>query len=498
MVKSKKKNTKAMLNRMVAKEARILNKAIGIVKAKTSHAKKAKLNQQYLANGLESLVDSLGYNYTAPQINRTGTLELNLRRQPLTFDRPTLNYLYQEYGIIRAAIDMPVDDALRGGVTVKTDELSPEDIQELTDSLDRDGIYETIKTTMKWTELFGGAGIVVNNGQDPATRLDLKSMTEDSPLAFYDADRWELGMPNKSQKPDGTDETITNYYFYYTHKIHRSRVLGLRGDTAPSLTRRMLMGWGLSKVEKMVRDLNQFIKAQDVIFELLDEAKIDVYKIEGYKSGLATPEGEARIVQAIGLTNSTKNFLNSLVLDKDDEYIQKQLSFAGLGDMLREIKIGIAATLRMPADKLFGKSATGFASGEDTMENYNAMIESDIRARLRPVIREVIGICCIKLFGFIPNFSFEFQSLRMMSQNDEAELKTKKQLMILNNYDRGALTMKEMMEAQRVEGLLSIEKTAAEQGLTEDFPKPPVQKVTQTIKADDNPAEQDNGKSDEE
>ncbi|MCK4793515.1 MAG: DUF1073 domain-containing protein [Desulfobacteraceae bacterium] len=467
-------------NSMTPTEAKTLRNAAKIIKERTS-----KKKGRILVSGLESFVTDLGYSANTPQINKTDTLALNVRRQPLTFDRPTLNYIYQEHGIIRTAIDQPVDDALRGGVIIKSDELNPDDIKKMDEFMEKEGTYETIKTTMKWCELFGGAGIIINNGQDPSTRLDLSSMTEDSPLAMYDADRWELGMPNRDNKPDQSQASIMSHYFYYTQRIHRSRVLALKGDTAPSLTRRMLMGWGLSKCEKMVRDLNKYIKANDVIFELLDEAKIDIYKFEGYKAALLKPEGQAKMAQAVGLTNSTKNYLNALILDKEDDYMQKQLTFSGLAEMLKEIRIGIAATLRMPMDKLFGLSASGFNSGDADIENYNSMIESDIRARLRPVIRSVLEVIFVKLFGFIPSFTFDFQSLRIMSQMDEEAVKTSKANRILVNYERGLTTAKETMEAQRAENLLPIEKTATERGLTDDFPVPPIEKVTQTIKAEE-------------
>ena len=424
-----------------------------------------------MVSGLEGLVTDLGA--LSPQINKTDTLSVNLRYAPLTFERPTLSYLYVENGLIRTAIDQPVDDAVRGGVDIESDELAPEEIKQIINYLEEQNVWEQIKTAMKWGRLFGGAGLIINNGQDPSTRLDLKSMNEERPLSFEDADRWELSMPNKNAEK-GLQELMYptgDLFFYYTKPIHRSRVLTVIGDRAPSLINRMFMGWGVSEVEKMVRDINQYIKAQDMIFELLDEAKMDVYRLEGYKSSLARPGGQQKMAQAVGLTNSLKNYLNALILDKNDEYEQKQLTFSGLAEMLKEIRIGIAATLRMPITKLFGVSASGFNSGEDDIENYNAMIESDIRSRMRPLISAVIDVVCIKLFGYHPDLSFKYKSLRIMKQDEEADLKTKKQTMILNLYDRRLMDSKEAMQAQRADGLLTIEKTAAEQGLLDEHPE---------------------------
>jgi phage-related protein (TIGR01555 family) len=452
-------------NKLSLKESRALAVAAKIVREKA----RGKGNRT-LVSGLEGLVTDLGA--FAPTINQTETLEFNLRYAPLTFERQTLSYLYMENGLIRTAIDQPVDDALRGGVDIESPELDVDDIKALTNYLEENGVWEQVKTTMKWGRLFGGAGLIVNNGQDPSTRLDLKSMDENSPLAFEDADRWELSMPNKNQEKQLQELMYPSgdLFFYYAKPIHRTRVISVVGDRAPSLINRLFMGWGVSEVEKMVRDINQYIKAQDVIFELLDEAKMDVYRLEGYKSSLIRPGGQEKMARAVGLTNSLKSYLNALILDKNDEYDQKQLTFSGLAEMLKEIRIGIAATLRMPVEKLFGESAAGFSSGEDSIENYNAMIESDIRSRLRPLISTVIDVASVKLFGYQPDTSFKYKSLRIMKQNEEQDLKGKKQGVVLANYDRQLMTAKECMDAQRSEGLLTIEKTAAEQGLTEDYP----------------------------
>jgi phage-related protein (TIGR01555 family) len=467
------------------------------IKAMAVAAKMMKGTQEskFLASGLTDLVANITGGVQAPTINQISTLQANLRRSPLTFDRMTLSYLYMENGIIRTAIDQPVDDAVRGGVEFKsTGQVGVDEIKAVDDYFIEKGVWTAIKTTMKWGRLFGGAGLVINNGQDPSTELDLDTMNDKSPLKFLDADRWELAMPNDEERPETQGILNTTQFYYYTMKLHRSRVITVTGDTAPSLIRRMLMGWGLSEVEKMVRDLNQYIKSQDLIFDLLDEAKVDVFKVFGYHSSLKTPGGQKRMEAGITLSNKMKNYINALIMDKDDDFDQKQITFSGLAEMLQQIRIGIASTLRMPVTKLFGLSAAGFNSGEDDIENYNAMIESDIRSRMRPMIQRALDVVSAKLFGSVMDLTFDYKSLRIMSQNDEEDMKVKKQTRVLNNYDRGLLNAKQCMESQRKENLLSIEKTDAEQGLTEDFPMRPVDRVTQTIKTgEENPAEAEAG-----
>jgi uncharacterized protein len=455
----------------VQAQLKTLTNAIGIIR-KNSNV--SEYQGELMTNGLTSLAAQMALtagNHNAPQLNRTDTLQLNLRWEPLTFQRATLTGMYHEYGIIRTAIDQPIDDALRGGLDISSGELGTDDLKKLEEFIEDHGIYEICKTAMKWADLFGGGAVMIETDQHPATKLDLASLSQDSDLSFCDADRWELQMPNETNRPDQQGIVTGDFFYYYGIKVHRSRALTLVGETASSLTRRALAGWGLSKCEKMVRDLNQYIKALNVIFELLDEAKIDVYRLQNYHTQLIKASGEENLRKSLGFTNQMKSHLNALILDKNDEYDQKQLTFSGLAEMMKEIRIGIASTLRMPVTKLFGISASGFNSGEDDIENYNAMIESDIRSRMHPVIKMVLDLCCIKLFGYSPEISFKFKSLRIMSQNDEADMKGKKQLLILNNFDRRIITGKEAMEQQRAEGLITAEKTAIESGVMPDFQK---------------------------
>ena len=88
---------------------------------------------------------------------------------------------------------------------------------------------------------------------------------------------------------------------------------------------------------------------------------------------------ELRHLTKITLSNMLKSYLNALVMDKEDEYHQKQLSFSGLSEILQECRLDVAAALRMPVTKIFGMATAGMTSGDDDLENYNTMIIRDIR-----------------------------------------------------------------------------------------------------------------------
>lgn len=384
---------------------------------------------------------------------------------PITLNRILLSYAYMTFGIIQTFIDQPVEDALRGGVEIESDELEEDDLKLLQDVLVELKDYEAIKLTMKWAKLFGGSGLIINTDQDPTTELDMDAISEKSPLSFIDADRWELTLNYY------LEENIPCPYNYYGQPVHRSRVLKVMGKDAPSFIRRRLQGWGMSELERTLRGMNSYSKNQEVIYELLDEAKQDIWMIENLNSKLATSQGQTLIQQRLELANRMKNYSNAIVMDKMDTYDQKQLSFAGLGEMQNQNRITISGDVRMPQTRLFGQSTTGFDSGESDLEVYDALIESEVRAKLRHPMSVVIRLRCKQLFGFIPeHLDIKFRPLRTLSAEQEENIKDKKFNRASALFSQGILTGKEYAEVLKKEEILTM-KTEVGSGSRE--PEPP-------------------------
>ena len=378
---------------------------------------------------------------------------------PVTLNRVLLSYAYMTHGVIQTAIDQPVEDAFRGGVKFICDELDEEDKRHLHTIMEECGDFQAVKDAMKWAKLYGGAGVIANTDQDPSSPLDIKRVNERSPLAFLAADRWELILQafDKPELP----------YNYYGANIHKSRVARVLGKEAPSFIRKRLQGWGMSELERTLRQINMYTKNEDAIFELLDEAKIDVWKINGFNSSMLSSLAAGQTNKRLQIATMTKNYHNAITLDSEDEYEQKQISFSGLAEMMKEIRVGIAASVRMPMTKLFGLSAAGFSSGEDDIENYNAIVESETRAKAKEVLRFVVPIRCKQVFGFVPeNIDFEFKPLRVLGADQEETVKRQKFDRAVALYDKGMLTPAELMGHLKAENVFT-DQTEVGDGLRE-------------------------------
>ena len=243
---------------------------------------------------------------------------------------------------------------------------------------------------------------------------------------------------------------------YYGRRIDPTRVIRVVGEEAPSLARRRLQGWGMSVIECVLRELNTYLKYQNATFDLIDQVKIDVYKLKDFNSKVLSKWAQGKVVKRITMANQMKNFANAIMLDSEDEYEQKQLSLAGLADTIEQIRVGIAAAVRMPLTKLFGLSATGFSSGEDDRENYNTIVEHE-RERARDVLDEVLPLVCRHLFGFEPKMEYDFKPLKLLNAVDEENTKNSKFNRHSTLYSQGFYTDEEYARALKEDKIVLMD-----------------------------------------
>lgn len=425
-----------------------------------------KKPEEILNNGLASAL--LGTNpFGLPtsigtQLNQVDTIFKNNRWYLISNMRQVLSEIYVEHGIIQTVVNVPVDDALRGGVLIKSKQLEPEQIEELCADMEEQNDLQVVAHTNYWNRLFGGAGTMVITDQDPKTPLDIESIREGEPLEFRDVDMWELfwTKQNTADYAAAIDQNDFNveFYDYYGKKVHHSRVFKLKGLKAPSFIRPRLRGWGISVVECLVNCLNQYLKSNNLIFEVLDEFKVDVYKIKNLSNTLLSANGETQIQRRVQLANQQKNYQNAITMDGEDDFIQKELSFAGIAETMQGIRMQIASDLRMPLTKVFGISAAGFSSGEDDIENYNSMIESSIRQPAKFHILKIVKLRCQQKYGFIPDdLSISFKPLRILSAEQEENVKTQKFNRLLAARQASEITLSEFRDGCNSDSLLPIQ-----------------------------------------
>jgi phage-related protein (TIGR01555 family) len=434
--------------------------------------------------GLQGLLNGVfaGSPWQTQTIAQPYTLANANAYVPLSLNLILLSYSYMTQGLIQTVVTQPVDDAFAGGPKIKSSELDEEDLETLHRVMKRSqplvlgrklmrtvagwvnynacanlqrSDWSAVKHAIYWGRLYGGAGLVINTDQDFRSELEVDKIRPDSPLVFIPADRWELVLSNINIY-DPRSPVPFNYYGF---PLHTSRVMKFVWNDAPAYIRLRLQGWGMSEVERCIRSINSFLKFENLIFELLDEAKIDVYKIQNFNSQLASPAGTDNVRRRVLLSNQMKSYQNALVMDKNDDYSQKTLGsiFAGLSDAWEQLRLNLCSDLKIPRNKLFGESAGGFSSGEDSLENYNSIVRN-VREAAEPLVLEVAALRCQQQFGFVPeDIEVEWPSLRVMKQTDEEMVNTSKQKRTTDLYSLGLYDGREASEVLKKDGLLGTE-----------------------------------------
>lgn len=430
-------------------------------------------------NGLSSFVNSLtgfnggweggAINWRGVQASQVDTLAKNNRNYFISNFRYLLSESYVEHGLIQTMIDLPVDDAFRTEIDFKTSELTKDEQLKIKEFMEEKDFIEKFKYSVKWARLFGGGALIIMTGEDDlSVPLDLSKL-KGMPVEFVPVDLWELYYGDF----DVNDQQLEYYrdvelrkllyrpeiYNYYDIRIHKSRVFRLEGKEAPSFVRPRLRGWGFSILETLVRGFNQYLKGVDSTFEMLDEVKVDVYSINNLATSMMSKNGESNVRRRIMLANQLKSYLNALVLDKNDSYESKghSSSFSGLAEVMKEIRYQIASDLRMPLSKLFGIGSSGFSSGEDDIKNYNTMVETEIRSKVKNNLRHLYKLMAMFVLGKeIHSVDVVFGSLDYETPKDLTIRKNSEYQRAIISYNKGFINVKEVKEIINKNAMLPI------------------------------------------
>lgn len=400
--------------------------------------------KQIVNNGLES---AMGLNEVNEQMSPI-QIWYNATNYLLSLNYIPLANTYKSNGFAKTAVDLPVSDCFRdGGFELDSATLDAEELKKLQEYIEEHDV-DIIKQCLRWGRLYGGGVIICSTEQKPDTPFNPETI-HNKPVEFWACDRWQclplaqsLYLADQFMLQDNMLGAKGNNII-----LDKSRVMTFTGEVQPYYIRNQLQGWGASIFESIIPQLSQYIKANSVILELLDEAKIDILKIFDLSNLLQSPDGERLVKKRAEIFAKQKSYKNMGVMDSQDDYIQKTMTFSGLNEMLEKIFLLICSSLRIPYSKIFGKGANGFSSGEDDLENYNAMIMSELRVPAQPIIKWIANIRSCQLFGKkIDDLTIKWKPLRVMTEKEKQEIETSKINAYMQLLQNGIITPKQVAE----------------------------------------------------
>lgn len=204
-------------------------------------------------------------------------------------------------------------------------------------------------------------------------------------------------------------------------RVHPSRVIRFIGNPLRNF---QWDGWGESLWVELRDAVNKADQIAAGIASLVDEAKLDIVHIKGMMANLASAEYEGLLLKRWTSVMALKSTVNALMLDGDDTYEQKSLTFQGLTDIQNNALVIMAGRADIPATRLLGRSPAGMnATGESDLRNYYDRIRSGQQTDLGPTIKPMDDALVASALGSLPpDISYEWSPLYQMSEKEAAEV----------------------------------------------------------------------------
>lgn len=350
----------------------------------------------------------------------------------VTLDKAQLTLAYRSDWIARKIVDIPAKDALRAGRDWQAKSV---DIGLIEETEKRLGFQRKALKTYQRARLYGGAGLVIGvAGQEGEEPLDPADVQKDGLTSLYPATMDELTVSTYNLDPASDRFGEPEYYTFNPLKsgsagmrLHASRVVRMVGTEMLEDTGD-LKGWGDSVLQSVADAIKAAGVSQQAVSSLLQEAKIDVVRVKNLHTSLATKEYSDLMIKRYALAGQLKSLTNTLLLDADEEWDQKQVNFATLPDIMDRFLQAASGAADIPATRMLGQSPAGMsATGESDLENYYGRIGADQELVLRPAF-SILDECIIRsALGDRPeDVHYTWSPLWTMSEKDQAEIAHKK------------------------------------------------------------------------
>ena len=339
----------------------------------------------------------------------------------LTDDLQQLEALWLDNWIANKVCIKRSEDMVRNWREIYSNNLDSKQLDAFTKLERRLKLRETLTKALQWSSLYGSVGLLVVT--------DATNIT--SPLRPTERLKRLIILPKWKISPSGQrdDDVLSSNFGRYSEYsivggtqsvlVHHSRLLIVNANDAPLSDNDI---WGVSDLEKIIEVLKRFDSASVNVGDLIFESKIDIFKIAGLSDKISAGL-ENEVANVISAVQSIKSATNSLLLDVENEYDRKELTFTGLKDLLTEFRNAVAGAADMPVTILFGQSVSGLASGDEDIQNYHESIHRLQEARLRPILEVIDLLICNELFGGQPDdWWFEFVPLTTVGQEQQINM----------------------------------------------------------------------------
>lgn len=371
-------------------------------------------------------------------VTKMGQMTANRDYSPLKVTNTQLLNAYNNGWIAKRYIKKTIGDMLKMGREIDWDEI---DEARKTDFYAANKRFETdgvIKDLLFNALLYGEAAIlaVTDAGEETYQTPLNPSETIKQFIVFGKGEFKAVSTEHKFNRP-----TIYNVKGV---KTHISRLCIVQGG---------IKSYGVKQRESIsdIATALDVIKMFDTITlsvsDLIEECKIDIYKMHGYNEQIAMGN-EGEILKRLRLINEAKSYTNAIAMDMEDDYLTKENNLTGIAELWSKSCIVVAGALNRPISILFGEGAGGFSSGEEDNRAYYETINELQNTLLRSVYD------FIDPFLLGENLEYDFYSIDSLNDKEKAEILNVKSTALGNLLDKGVITEAIILKELKDDGLI--------------------------------------------
>jgi len=358
-------------------------------------------------------------------------------------------------------------------------------------AMTRLGIWHSLLEAIKWGRLYGGAvAMIVIDGQDPSTPLNVSTVGRGQFRGLRVFDRWQLQPSLQNIVVDGMDFGLPMFYDVISDvttgqvsnvRIHHTRVIRQIGVQLPAYQAITEQMWGESVVERMYDRLMAFDTATSGAANLIQKAHLRTVQIDKLREVLAAGgKAEENLLQMFHHMRMLQTNEGLTLLDKEDTFQAHSYTFSGLSDMILQFGQQIAGATGIPLVRLFGQSPAGLsATGESDLRMYYDNVASQQESRLRDGLMRVLQVMHQSLFGTPApqSFDFDFVALWQTSSKEKADISTAVTNTVVAAFNAGIISadvaLQELKQSSESTGVFSnITQEEIDQAKTEPPPMP--------------------------
>jgi uncharacterized protein len=399
-------------------------------------------------------------------------------------NRQQLEQMYRSDWLARRIVDLPAEDATREWRQWTGDRAKLEKIDALEKRFD---IQKKTRQALQRARLYGGAALVlgVDQGQ-PEEELDLDDVglndlkfvvvvnryelsagprifnvdspwytrpeyyTVSTPMFGFFGEKggahptsgngttspfvtpsWQQGQaPSQLKPPTLPDKGRQVQPNYGMIRMHPSRIIEFTGNELPDWRLAPLGGgWGDSVLQTVDDALRDFAMIVSGLASMINDMKMDVIKVPDLSRKLSTDDITRKTLERFGLANMAKSSINTLLLDKEEEWERIQTSFGSTPELIKVAMTLACAAGGVPETRIMGNApnkglaSVGSSGGEVDIRNYYDDIGSKQKSQYKPMMMPLDRCLQQSAIGkYDPSIDYTWNPLYQPTALEQAQL----------------------------------------------------------------------------